>query len=710
MSNVSIRENYIDTRTLLAAARRQLPLIVLGAFLGAVLAALIIIASTPRYTAVQTVLLDEERADLLDQVSAIPNAARSDSAVRSELEILKSQALALLVVDELKLEENEDFMNPPQALISRMTDSLRDFLRPLLDLLSPADEPDPNMDLEAEDPDLSERKKAAAILRDRLEVTRIGRSFVIDISYTGLDPVRTVRIARAYGRAYRAFQLRSTTEVAEGALQWLEQRLALMERRSLEAAEAVQEFRRNNNLVSIRGDLLSDQQLADLTAQLIQAEADAASAGARLAEFRRVQSDPELGVLAAAVIKTDTASDPILADLRAQYLELAKRRGAVVERWGEEHNQAQRIERSMENIERQIGTEIDRAREALSAAFSSAQGRADALRKQIETLTGEEVAGNAPLGRLRQLEETAKTYSELYRDFLKRYEFATQQKTFPVALVQVISEAEIPLGATSPQKATYLAGGLFLGGFLAALLGAWRELREQPLRTRSDIADLLDLTFVGIVPRISLLRTRRKRTALADRAWHTLTTLFPREPSTEQPIIVGMAPLIGRPRSELHQQYAEFLAGRGRSVLLIDLCARPDRRNIGKQPAGPSIVREESGPDKLIFDEGDPALIDLSTFKWLFVLAQNDYDAYVVNLPPLAQSELADRLAPELEGVLLNIPWDAVPARLVQGALDYNPQFTARLVGAVFYDVIPGKLRARTGRGSFEDLLIRTNS
>jgi hypothetical protein len=49
--------------------------------------------------------LDEARAELLDQVSAFPSAVLGDSAVGSEVEIIKSQAIALRVVDRLGLAE-----------------------------------------------------------------------------------------------------------------------------------------------------------------------------------------------------------------------------------------------------------------------------------------------------------------------------------------------------------------------------------------------------------------------------------------------------------------------------------------------------------------------------------------------------------------------------------------------------------------------------
>ena len=109
-------DGTLDTGALARAIRRQARLVGLAALVGALVAVILIIGSVPRYSATETILLDEERNELLNQVSAMPNAQRSDAAVQSEIEILGSQVLAMDVVERLSLHEDPSFMDPPDDL------------------------------------------------------------------------------------------------------------------------------------------------------------------------------------------------------------------------------------------------------------------------------------------------------------------------------------------------------------------------------------------------------------------------------------------------------------------------------------------------------------------------------------------------------------------------------------------------------------------
>src|SRR6056297_3667916 len=173
------------------AVRRQLPLVAFFAFIGAALAAAMVIGSVQRFIAIESILLDEERSHLLDQVSALPNSARSDSAIQSEIEIIKSRVLAEKVVDRLSLDENTAFLNPPTDMTRVVTGRIMGLADPILNLISPQQPTAP-------------AERAAAIVR-------------------------------AFGNEYTQFQLESTTEDARNAGRWIQQRLDVLEQQSLDA-------------------------------------------------------------------------------------------------------------------------------------------------------------------------------------------------------------------------------------------------------------------------------------------------------------------------------------------------------------------------------------------------------------------------------------------------------------------------------------------
>lgn len=699
-------DDTLDVGRFMAAARRQAPLVALAALVGLAIAMALILATTPRYRAVETVLLDEERAELLDQVSALPNAVRSDSAVQSEVEIIKSQALALQVVDRLDLAADEAFMNPPVDAIDQVVSQAKGLVEPLLELIEPSDPavPEPSSPEAEESEEQALRYRAAALLRSGLDVRRVGRSFVLEISFTGFDRVRVTRIARAYGDGYTQFQLQTTTEVARGAGEWLRQRLDLLEEQSIEAARAVQDFRVEHGLVSVRGDLLSEQQLSEMTSQLIRAEAETAEMKARLDQFEILLSKGAVQAVAASTLLTESPSDEVLAELRTGYLNALTRRRNVVSKWGEEHPEAVRLAEEMAATEQAIQDELTRAAEGVRAGYEVARSREASLRSNLDTASGDSTTGMAPLGRLRQLEETSETYAEVYRDFLKRFEFAAQQQSFPIAAVQIISRAEMPKGAATPRKGPLLIIGLFLGGIIGAGIGAIRELREQPLRTRRDIHDGLGLDCAGLVPGAARPGKGEKSREL-DRTLRAMKLAVDRARTGKGGAAVGIAPILPGNEGHVPEAFAGFLAGQGARVLVVDAAGkvRPDRfaKAMTDEAAGGV---EYIGAGDLVAGADGAASSDLQA---RLAGARETHDYVLYALPPLNDGFVAEGTARALDRTILTVPWGRAGRLLVQGALEENPEFTRRLATTVLTDANLRVARRYMPRGSYEAALSR---
>ena len=137
----------------------------------------------------------------------------------SQVEILKSDAVAMKVIKDLHLTGDPRFMA-----------SSRSFMR---DLIAPG---------------LSPEQRALRTLTKNLTVSRVGISAVIKLSYVDSDPVKAAQIANAICRAYIQAQVDSKREAAEIASNWLEGRLQEIQNKAAAAEKEVQNFRDKNNL------------------------------------------------------------------------------------------------------------------------------------------------------------------------------------------------------------------------------------------------------------------------------------------------------------------------------------------------------------------------------------------------------------------------------------------------------------------------------
>lgn len=711
-------EAQLDLGKMSRAVRRQLPLIGACALAGAVLAVLMIVGSIPRYTAVETVLLDEERSELLDQVSALPNAVRTDSAVQSEIEIIKSRALAYEVVDDLGLHEDENFLYPPVDATSRIIGSVMGLADPFVDLISPSppavvNQPAGLDTVLVTDQQALARDRAANLLRTRLSVNRVGRSFVIEIGYTGFDPERAAAIARAYGRQYTRFQLQSTTEVAENAGAWIQERLDVLQEQSLEAAADVQRFRAENNLVEVRGSLLTEQQQSEMASELISAAAQTAQIEARLENFEAMLDGPLGDVITVSALETGTPSDEVLRMLRAEYLDTRRRWRAVVEQYDETHPQAVRLETSMQTLETEIGDELARAIEAVRANYNIAQSREASLRRDLEEFTATD--GEVPvLGRLRQLEAISETYASVYRDYLERFEFTTQQQGFPIASVQVISTADVPRGASSPQKKMMLASGLLLGALIGIALGALRELRPGVLRTGEEVAVQTGLPCAGLAPRgVTLGSGSKDQVRVLYRTLRRIRQEIDRQVPLAGGRFVGIAPAAeGSDLGALIPSLCSVLTGQDETLLLVDAggasvavekgARRLDRVEFRSLAELREALAGEGTPGKPGAEPSPrggagPAGIDR---------VRAAYDYILVLMPPLTRTTESDPLSWMLDATVLTIPWGRVSPSLVNGALRDHRDFQERLATTVLDGANLRRARLYMRPGDYEERVV----
>ncbi|TGV73510.1 chain-length determining protein, partial [Mesorhizobium sp. M00.F.Ca.ET.158.01.1.1] len=114
--------------------------------------------------------------------SAASTTMQTDSAILSQIEILTSTRLAAVVVDKLKLDQNEAFMNPPQSALAQGIGLIRgliQYVRP--SPVMPGVGDISKLDPAARDALIAASGRDYAILKlqNEIQADRVGRSYVI---------------------------------------------------------------------------------------------------------------------------------------------------------------------------------------------------------------------------------------------------------------------------------------------------------------------------------------------------------------------------------------------------------------------------------------------------------------------------------------------------------------------------------------------------
>ena len=469
-------------RRFLAIARRQLPAILTVVPLVVLLAIVYLVTAPPKYTAVATMVIDNNNK--LSQQQTIMNDAVVDSAsVETQVEILKSDNVALSVIKNLELTKDPEFVGPDRGLLAIVIGSIMNLLAP-----SPA-------------PSESELPQTALRAFQGMEsIKRNGMTYAISISFTSLSADRSAQIANAIADAYVVDQMESRFEATKRAGTWLQSRIAEMRGQLLTAEKAVQDFKDQNNIVDAGGRLVTEQQVAEVNSQLIMARAQTAEAKARLDRIEELirgnGSIPDAAV-------TDSLRNDVLTKLRNEYLQLSNREALWAERFGKGHLAVVNLRNQMEELRRSMLNELARIGGTYKSEHEIAGAREASLQASLENVVAQSQNTKQAQIQLRELQSNAQTYRNLYDNFLQRYMEAIQQKSFPITEARLISPASPPNKKSSPKTVIVLAVTVLACGMLGAGIAVFREACDRVFRTSGQVERGLHVPCLALVPTIS---------------------------------------------------------------------------------------------------------------------------------------------------------------------------------------------------------------
>ncbi|MBX5136745.1 chromosome partitioning protein ParA [Rhizobium sp. L9] len=724
--------DFIDFDKLIAIVRRQWRIVAVCAFAFGILGVVYVLTAVPVYTAETKVLIDRSDNQMINQLAAFGQLDDDEGTVLSQVELLKSDTIAYAVVDKLKLVDDPVFNAQKNSLFSVGT------LKSLLNFRSWfADDAAIAPDLEMK------RRWAAETVAGNIDVERVGKSYVLDVTYTSQSPDLARVIAAAIADVYLVDKLNSKYDATRRAGEWLQERIEELRQQALDTDLAVQKFRSEHGLVEAgQGNLLSEQQLSELNSQLIKAQAETAQAEAK---YTRIKSIIEAKQTDAIV--TDVLDSSISNDLRKKYLEASKLEAEIEARLGPDHVQAVRLRAEMAEYERLMFDELNRIAESYQSELTVAQSREKSLRDSVDKATGVAATAGETQVQLRELERTRDTYKNLYQSFLARYQEAIQQQSFPITAARIITTAETPTKPSAPKRSLVIAFAMFLGCAFGSGIGAFREFRDRFFRTGDDVKDMLDVESLGVMPLIennvedptlvdpgnprSIARGGKTTTYVEE---HPLSAFAETLRSAKIAIdisasdqrckVIGVvSSLPGEGKSTTAINFAKLLAMQGARCLLID----GDMRNPGATRA---IGRHaEAGLLEAIVDNRplkDLILLDPKTklaflptvaryrvphssellasrgMDQLLEIARQSFDYIIVDLPPLAPVVDARAINPKLDAVVFVIEWGKTSRKVVQSTLLSEPDLYTKCVGAILTKVDPAQMKLYRTFGSSE--------
>jgi succinoglycan biosynthesis transport protein ExoP len=366
------------------------------------------------------------------------------------------------------------------------------------------------------------------------------------------------------------------------------------------------------------------------------------------------------------------------------------------------------------NVERRrvVELEEEEARESRVAADSNLKGvEYDQMNEEVRRIEAE---------------------LDLLDSRMKEVNVTENVGSLTVSVLEAATPDPIPV---RPRRSQALAEGAIGGLILGLCLGLLREMLDQRIRSLDEIAALLSLPELGMVPRISSRASAAKRglevqlrpRSDAAEAFRTLRTaihfgFLTREDAKS---ILITSPAAGDGKTFLASNLAIAVAQSKRRVLLIDAdWRRPELHRtfdvsnevgVTSVLCGNASFREAIQPTKIadldLLPCGpiplNPAdLLNSEAFISLLELVSREYDQILIDSPPVVPFADARILAASCDATILVLRANKSMRRTAERAREALHSVNADILGYVVNDVTSGHMSRPSRVSNFYNVAV----
>jgi capsular exopolysaccharide synthesis family protein len=559
-------------RSSLAAMRRRAWVIALFACAGLGGAAAWLIFAQPQYTSTALVQVDtRNKFSNFDNVLTSPREGDPD-AIRTEVEVLRSDAVVERVVNALDLTNDPEFSAPGASWLAKLVNLLPADFRNVFDWPSirsggrgaasgsrgsdaAADNGTTHIFNDAKglgrawqlgpqttvltnnngvilghiSPDaapqasqLHNNEEMAVTIeqvRNRLVAQDIRRSYVIKIGFTASTAEKAARLANAFAEQYLAAQIDAKMALTSSANEWAKTQLDTAGAELRKAEAAIEQFRALHNAiieVAPGNSVAVSQQLAHLLNNLNGQLATATQA--RIAAETRVAAAQELIKRHRIYAIPDVLSSPLIQQLRIEEARATARLAHSSSIEGPKHPAWKALNSELGRLRESIDSNVNQIVSNLESNAKDARAREQELASKIESMRKDVGDASKQQLQLSILERRAEGRRTFYAALEKRYAetSALMHGVYPDA--RIVSRATPQPLASWPNTPIVLASGLVLGVLIGAALVALLELADKSFRTPIQLEETSGLACLGVLPELGRALHRSSSGTLFNRS------------------------------------------------------------------------------------------------------------------------------------------------------------------------------------------------
>lgn len=452
------------------------------------LIALYTFTTRPQYEGTTKVMLQKvESNELTPATRGVARPANDPGFYETQLQLIKSRAVALRVVRMLHLEDKYEAAMGGGGGFAPIT-WFKKGVSAFAGLFS--------KDEEAGSEKANAREiRIAEDLSRRIQVRPIPETRLVTISYLSPNPEFSAQLANTAARAYIEETLEMKMDSTRRTMEWMTAK-AETERTKLEKSEqALQDYMRANNIVTLENKVAgTPEELSGVSTELVRAESHRRQLEALNSQVRQV-----MGGRQSAETISIVASDPSLQALRTQIVTAEKSVMELSSKYGEKHPIMEKAVSDLRILNRKKEQEIQRIVQSIRNEYNLALATEGNLRGQLNRAKGEALRLNDRFIQYGALKREVDTNRQLYDALLlKIKEQSITEQTHPIDL-WIVEEAKIPTIPARPIKSLNLLLGLAIGLLGGVALAFFAEYLDNTVKNPEEAETLLHAPVLGVI-------------------------------------------------------------------------------------------------------------------------------------------------------------------------------------------------------------------
>ena len=607
----------------------------------------------PVYKATAQVYVESPNMQFNIQQQQMENQTDTAAYLQTQMNILKSEAIARKVITKLHLDTvefgKEKSISPLAFLASK----------------DAAAAP-------------TSMESSIHAFEKHLNVEVVKNSNLVNVSYETANPELAAQVANETVQTFIDQNIDMRTAPAKSYMTWLDGELDKIKGKLNESSDSLENFKRSRSLI-VGGERDSNVTLTalnDLNARMLAAEAKRYQAEIKYQQVMKLSS-----VAGGVMSLPDVLNNKLIQDLKTQEELINKDMAEKSKKYGDKHPVIVSLNNELAQIKRRINSEVKLIVNGIKNDYEASLHEERSLQGAFNRQKAEAMSYDQHAAEYELKKEDVEGAKAIYQQVLKKAQETTIMGTINVSNVQLFNKATPPRKPSKPKKALNVLLGIVLGLFTGVGFALVSERMDNTYTSPEELEEHLGVPMLGIVPKSSQQDDKKPENIVAvtdpispmAESFRTIRSniLLARKDHTPRVMQVCSA-LHGEGKSTVSINLSCIMAAAGESVLLIDgdmrrprlhkvfevpnsrglssvITKKAELADVMKKTRIPNLTFIPSGP---LYSNPGEMLGSTAMFNLVAGLREQ-FDRVLIDCPPYLGIADASLLTPLSDGVVL---------------------------------------------------------